>query len=187
MAAPEIGSTDCFSGGRTARGGITVAPLPWLLILIAYTLLGLLFTSQVWNLTFAWYQSLRTVPGELREAGRIFQLHGLLRLTTIELPFAAIALIWNSMMSWAGGWFFLMAAEIFTVGQRDFRLPGLGAYLSEAASMGNLRAIGYGVATLILVIVALDQFLWRSLLASIGSKSSSSTVPSRSVRGFTTR
>ena len=125
----------------------------------------LIFTSQVWNLTFAWYQSLRTVPGELREAGRIFQLHGLLRLTTIELPFAAIALIWNSMMSWAGGWFFLMAAEIFTVGQRDFRLPGLGAYLSEAASMGNLRAIGYGVATLILVIVALDQFLWRPLLA----------------------
>ena len=74
-------------------------------------------------MTFAWYQSLRTVPRELREAGQIFQLRGLLRLTTIELPFAAIALIWNSMMSWAGGWFFLMAAEIFTVGQRDFRLP----------------------------------------------------------------
>lgn len=125
----------------------------------------LIFTSQVWNLTFAWYQALRTVPRELREAGRIFQLRGLLRLTTIELPFAAIGLIWNSMMSWAGGWFFLMAAEIFTVGQRDFRLPGLGAYLSEAASAGNLRAIGYGVATLILVIVMLDQFVWRPLLA----------------------
>ena len=125
----------------------------------------LIFTSQVWNLTFAWYQSLRTVPSELREAGRIFQLRGLLRMTTIELPFAAIALIWNSMMSWAGGWFFLMAAEIFTVGQRDFRLPGLGAYLSEAASTGNLRAIAYGVASLILVIVALDQLLWRPLLA----------------------
>src|SRR5579872_711186 len=125
----------------------------------------LIFTSQVWNLTFAWYQSLRTVPRELREAGEIFQLHGLLRLTTIELPFAAIALIWNSMMSWAGGWFFLMAAEIFTVGQRDFRLPGLGAYLSEAASTGNVRAIGYGVASLILLIVALDQMVWRPLLA----------------------
>jgi NitT/TauT family transport system permease protein len=125
----------------------------------------LIFTSQVWNLTFAWYQSLRTVPRELREAGRIFQLRGLLRLTTIELPFAAIALIWNSMMSWAGGWFFLMAAEIFTVGQRDFRLPGLGAYLSEAASTGNLRAIGYGVASLVLVIVGLDQLIWRPLLA----------------------
>ena len=125
----------------------------------------LIFTSQVWNLTFAWYQSLRTVPHELREAGRIFQLRGALRLTTIELPFAAIALIWNSMMSWAGGWFFLMAAEIFTVGQRDFRLPGLGAYLSEAAAAGDARAIAFGVTTLIVVIVALDQLAWRPLLA----------------------
>ncbi len=125
----------------------------------------LIFTSQVWNLTFAWYQALRTVPRELREAGQIFQLHGLLRATTIELPFAAIGLIWNSMMSWAGGWFFLMAAEIFTVGDRDFRLPGLGAYLSEAARAGDVSAIVYGVATLVLVIVALDQLLWRPLLA----------------------
>jgi NitT/TauT family transport system permease protein len=125
----------------------------------------LIFTSQVWNMTFAWYQSLRTVPHELREAGRIFQLRGLLRVTTIELPFAAIGLIWNSMMSWAGGWFFLMAAEIFTVGARDFRLPGLGAYLSEAARVGNGRAIAYGVSTLIVLIVALDQFVWRPLLA----------------------
>ena len=125
----------------------------------------LIFTSQVWNLTFAWYQSLRTVPRDLREAGRVFQLRGLLRLTTIELPFAAIGLIWNSMMSWAGGWFFLMAAEIFTVGQRDFRLPGLGAYLSQAAAAGDGRAVGYGVTMLILVIVVLDQLVWRPLLA----------------------
>jgi NitT/TauT family transport system permease protein len=125
----------------------------------------LIFTSQVWNLTFAWYQSLRTVPSELREAGRVFQLRGLLQLTTIELPFAAIGLIWNSMMSWAGGWFFLMAAEIFTVGSRDFRLPGLGAYLSEAARVGDGRAIANGIITLVLVIVALDQLLWRPLLA----------------------
>jgi NitT/TauT family transport system permease protein len=125
----------------------------------------LIFTSQVWNLTFAWYQSLRTVPRELREAGRIFHVRGVLRLTTIELPFAAISLIWNSMMSWAGGWFFLMAAEIFTVGARDFRLPGLGAYLSEAARAGNGRAIGSGVTTLVLVVIGLDQLVWRPLLA----------------------
>jgi len=119
----------------------------------------------VWNMTFAWFQSLRTVPRELQEAGRIFQLRGTLRLTTIELPFAAIALIWNSMLSWAGGWFFLMAAEIFTVGQRDFRLPGLGAYLSEAASVGDGRAIGFGITTLVVLIVALDQLVWRPMLA----------------------
>jgi NitT/TauT family transport system permease protein len=85
----------------------------------------LIFTSQVWNLTFAWYQSLTTIPTELREASAIFRFGGWMRFRALELPFAAIALLWNSMMSWAGGWFFLMAAEIFTVGERDFRLPGL--------------------------------------------------------------
>ena len=125
----------------------------------------LIFTSQVWNLTFAWYQALTTIPKELREASAIFRFGGWLRFKTLELPFAANSLIWNSVMSWAGGWFFLMAAEIFSVGQRDFRLPGLGAYLQEAANQQNLAAIAWGVATLVLVIVLLDQLVWRPLLA----------------------
>ncbi len=125
----------------------------------------LIFTSQVWNLTFAWYQSLTTIPKELREASRIFRLNGWLQFRTLELPFAAISLVWNSMMSWAGGWFFLMAAEIFTVGQRDFRLPGLGAYLHEAAAQSNFTAIAWGIGALVLVIVLLDQLVWRPLLA----------------------
>ncbi|MCX7706642.1 MAG: ABC transporter permease subunit [Anaerolineae bacterium] len=125
----------------------------------------LIFTSQAWNMTFGWYQSLTTIPNELREASSIFRFNRWLRLKTLELPFGAVSLIWNSMMSWAGGWFFLMAAEIFQVGERDFRLRGLGAYLSEAANQGNLQAIFMGIATLVLVIVALDQFLWRPLIA----------------------
>jgi NitT/TauT family transport system permease protein len=76
-----------------------------------------------------------------------------------------LSLIWNSMMSWAGGWFFLMAAEIFTLGQRDFRLPGLGSYLQEAANHGDMKAILWGLATIILVIVAIDQLVWRPILA----------------------
>ena len=125
----------------------------------------LIFTSQVWNLTFAWYQSLSTIPKDLKEASSIFHIRGWLRLKTLDLPFAAVSLIWNSMMSWAGGWFFLMAAEIFTVGNKDFRLPGLGAYLQEAANKGDLQAVFWGVLMLIFVIVALDQFVWRPLLA----------------------
>jgi len=124
----------------------------------------LIFTSQVWNMTFSWFQSLTTVPGELQEASAIFRFNGWFRLRFLELPFAAIGLLWNSMMSWAGGWFFLMAAEIFTVGDRDFRLPGLGTYLQTAANEGDLRAILQGVAALVAVIVALDQLLWRPLL-----------------------
>ncbi len=125
----------------------------------------LIFTSQAWNLAFAWYQSLTTVPKELDEARAVFRLSPWLRLRALLLPFGGINLIWNSMMSWAGGWFFLMAAEMFTVGTRDFRLPGLGAYLHEAAERGDIAAIGWGIGTLGAVIVLLDQLLWRPLLA----------------------
>ncbi len=125
----------------------------------------LIFTSQAWNMTFAWYQSLTTIPEELREVGKTFRFNTWMRFKVLELPFGMISLIWNSMMSLAGGWFFLMAAEIFTVGNRDFRLPGLGSYLQEAANRGNIHAILLGVAVLVLVIVLLDQFIWRPLLA----------------------
>lgn len=125
----------------------------------------LIFTSQVWNMTFGWYQSLTTLPKELREASAIFRLNTWLRFKQLELPFGMISLIWNSMMSWAGGWFFLMAAEIFTVGKRDFRLPGLGAYLHEAANQSDFRAIALGLFTLIMTILTFDQLIWRPLLA----------------------
>jgi NitT/TauT family transport system permease protein len=125
----------------------------------------LIFTSQAWNMTYALYQALTTIPKELREASAIFRLNPWLRFKFLELPFAAISLIWNSMMSWAGGWFFLMAAEIFTVGQREFHLPGLGAYLQMAALQGNFRALFWGLGTLLLVILLMDQLVWRPLLA----------------------
>ena len=125
----------------------------------------LIFTSQAWNMTFSFYQSMSTIPMELREAAAIFRFDPWIRFKTLELPFAAIGLLWNSMMSWSGGWFFLMAAEIFNVGARDFRLPGLGSYLHTAANAGNLPAVLWGVGALVLVIVLLDQFVWRPLLA----------------------
>jgi len=125
----------------------------------------LIFTSQVWNMTFSWYQSLRTIPEDLQEAAAAFGLSRWQRFKTLELPFAAIPLVWNSVMSWAGGWFFLMAAEAFTVGKRDFRLPGLGSYLRKAAEDSNSHAMLVGVVALVALIVLLDQLLWRPLLA----------------------
>ncbi len=125
----------------------------------------LIFTSQAWNLTFAWYQSLTTIPEELREASSIFRLGTWQQFKNLEMPFALISLIWNSMMSWAGGWFFLMAAESFTVGQKDFRLLGLGSYLHEASQQGNLQAVVWGLVALVIVIVLLDQLMWRPLIA----------------------
>jgi NitT/TauT family transport system permease protein len=125
----------------------------------------LIFTSQVWNLTFAWYQALKTIPTELCEVSTAFGFTRWMRFRVLELPFAALSLIWNSMMSWAGGWFFLMAAETFTVGERDFRLPGLGAYIQEAVAQADHHALAWGIGALIAVIVLFDQLLWRPLLA----------------------
>lgn len=124
----------------------------------------LIFTSQAWNLTFSFYQALRTEPDELREATSVFRLGAWLRLRTLEVPFATGGLVWNSMMSWAGGWFFLMAAETFRVGNRDFRLPGLGSYLQAAADQGNVPQILLGLGSLVALIVALDQLIWRPML-----------------------
>ncbi len=124
----------------------------------------LIFTSQAWNMTYSFYQSISTIPTELREASAIFRLNPWLRFKTVELPFSALGLIWNSMMSWAGGWFFLMASEMFSIGSRDFRLPGIGAYLQTAAGVGDIRAVTAGVITLVLTITLLDQLLWRPIL-----------------------
>jgi NitT/TauT family transport system permease protein len=125
----------------------------------------LIFTSQAWNMTFSFYQSITTIPTEMREAAAVFRFDPWLRFKAVELPFAAIGLLWNSMMSWSGGWFFLMAAEIFHVGTRDFRLPGLGSYLQTAANQGDSHAVVLGVITLVFVIVLLDQLVWRPLIA----------------------
>ncbi len=125
----------------------------------------LIFTGQVWNMAFSFYASLKSIPKEMREAAKIYGFSWWQRFIEMELPFAAIGLVWNSMMSVAGGWFFLMACEMFVLGSRDFRLPGLGSYLQTAASAGDTRSILWGVATMIAVIVLLDQFVWRPVIA----------------------
>jgi len=125
----------------------------------------LIFTGQVWNMAFSFYASLKSIPKEMREAAKVYQFSWWQRFIEMELPFAAIGLVWNSMMSVAGGWFFLMACEMFVLGSRDFRLPGLGSYLQTAASAGDTRSILWGVGTMIAVIVLLDQFIWRPVIA----------------------
>src|SRR5579863_5475169 len=125
----------------------------------------LIFTGQVWNMAFSFYASLKSIPNEMREAAQIYRFSWWQRFTEVDLPYSAIGLVWNSMMSVAGGWFFLMVCEMFTLATRDFRLPGLGSYLQTAASAGDTKSILLGVATMIAVIVLLDQFLWRPVIA----------------------
>jgi len=124
----------------------------------------LIFTGQVWNIAFSFYSSLKTIPRELNEAAIIYRFSRWQRFAELDLPFSTIGLVWNSMMSVAGGWFFLMACEMFVLGNRDFRLPGLGSFLQTAAGHGDTRAILWGVTAMIAVIVFLDQLVWRPII-----------------------
>ncbi|MFN4195253.1 MAG: ABC transporter permease [Thermosynechococcus sp.] len=125
----------------------------------------LIFTGMAWNMTFSFYQSLISVPRELREVAKIYRLGWWQQVWTLDLPAGAIGLIWNSVMSVAGGWFFLMAIESFTIGEKTFTLPGLGSYLAEAANQQDYAALVWGLAVLIGVIIVIDILVWRPLIA----------------------
>ena len=124
-----------------------------------------IFTSQAWNMTFSFYQSLRTVPRDLDEVSRGFHLTSWQRFWKLEVPFSMPGLIWNMMMSMSGGWFFVVASEAITVGNQTITLPGIGAYLAQAISDKNLGAVGWVIVAMSVVILAYDQFLFRPLVA----------------------
>ncbi|BEO28250.1 MAG: ABC transporter permease subunit [Serratia marcescens] len=124
-----------------------------------------IFTSQAWNMTFSFYQSLRTVPRDLEEVARGFHLSPWQRFWKLDAPFAMPGLIWNMMMSMSGGWFFIVASEAITVGNNTFTLPGIGAYLAQAILSKDLQAIGWVLITMTVVILAYDQLLFRPLVA----------------------
>ena len=125
----------------------------------------LIFTSQAWNMTFSFYHSAKTLPLDLREASVVYHLSPWRRFARLEVPFAMIGLVYNSMMSFAGGWFFLMAAEQLVLGRNSYQLPGLGSYLQVAANNGDTRALFLGLGTLIVLIILLDALFWRPLVA----------------------
>jgi NitT/TauT family transport system permease protein len=125
----------------------------------------LIFTGQVWNMAFSFYSSLKSIPRELSEASTIYRFGKWQRFFQLELPYGTIGLIWNSIVSVAGGWFFLMACEMFVLGKRDFRLPGLGSYLQTAAGNGDTYAMLWGLVAMIGVILLIDQLIWRPAIA----------------------
>lgn len=124
-----------------------------------------IFTSQAWNMTFSMYQSIRGVPKDLEEASLSFHLSGWQRFWRLDVPFAMPGLIWNTMMSMSGGWFFVVASEAITVGNTTVTLPGIGSYVALGIERQNLPAIGYAILTMLLVIIAYDQLLFRPVVA----------------------
>ncbi|TWA96223.1 ABC transporter permease [Bradyrhizobium stylosanthis] len=124
-----------------------------------------IFTSQAWNMTFSMYQSMRNVPKDLEEATQSFHLSGWQRFWRLDVPFAMPGLIWNAMMSMSGGWFFVVASEAITVGSTTVTLPGIGSYVALAIQQQDLAAIFYAMLTMLLVIIAYDQLLFRPIVA----------------------
>lgn len=125
----------------------------------------LIFTGQVWNMAFSYYNSINTIPKELTEVTKVFRHKRFTKFLRLDMPFSAIGLIWNSMMSVAGGWFFLMACEMFLLKDRDFRLPGLGSYIQTAANQGDMVHVFYGICTMVFLIVLIDVIIWRPLVS----------------------
>ena len=126
----------------------------------------LIFTSQAWNMAFSFYHSLRSIPDEMVEAARNFQLSPWLRFWRLEVPFGMPPLIWNMMMSMSGGWFFVVASEAISVGNTTVTLPGVGSFIAVAIEQKNLRAIGWAIGAMFVVILIFDQLLFRPLIAS---------------------
>ena len=124
-----------------------------------------IFTSQAWNMTFAVYHSLTTVPRDLDEAASVYRLSRWQRLRRLELPAATVGLVWNGMMSMGGGWFFLVASERISVNNQSYTLPGIGSFVGVAIDEQNLGAIGLAIAAMIAVVVAVDRLFWRPLVA----------------------
>jgi NitT/TauT family transport system permease protein len=142
-----------------------VALVPGRQLGIEMSVILLIFTGQVWNLAFSFYSSLKTIPREMMEASRVYRFSPWQRFWQLEMPYAAIGLVWNSIVSVAGGWFALMLCEMFTMGDRNFQLPGLGSYMQSAADSGDTSALLSGIAVVILIVVATDQLVWRPLIA----------------------
>jgi NitT/TauT family transport system permease protein len=142
-----------------------IALFPGRLLGVECAAIFAIFTSQAWNMTFSLYQSLRTVPGELIEAARMYHLSTWQRFWRLEVPHGIPALVWNMMMSVSGGWFFVVASEAITVSGQTIMLPGVGSYIATAIQQRDLGAIGYAVLVMLVVIILYDQLLFRPLLA----------------------
>ena len=124
-----------------------------------------IFTSQVWNMTFGFYQSLKMLPDDLKEAAAVLQLSSWQRFWKVEVPFSMSGLLWNMMISMSASWFFVVLSEAISVSHQNIRLPGIGSYIAMAIQMHDLTAVGYAILTMAIVIILYDQILFRPLIA----------------------
>lgn len=142
------------------------------------------FVAQVWNMVLSFYQSLKTIPADYKEAAAMFHLSAWQKFWRIEVPFAMPGLLWNAMLSMSGSWIFLIASEAFTVNNQNISLPGVGSYLGLAITQANLAAVGYAILTMLVVIFLYDQLLFRPLLKWAEKFKAEYTAQEKSLRSW---
>jgi NitT/TauT family transport system permease protein len=142
-----------------------IALFPGSLLGLEFASIFAIFTAQAWNMTFSFFQSLRSIPKELDEAAALYGLSAWERFTKIEIPSGMVGLVWNGMMSFGGSWFFLAASEAISVGNQNYTLPGVGSYVAAAVLAKDIPALIYASITIAIVIVIVDQLFWRPVVA----------------------
>jgi NitT/TauT family transport system permease protein len=142
-----------------------IAMFPGSLLGLEMASLFAIFTGQVWNMTFSFYHSLITLPQELDEAATVFQFSKWRRFISVEVPVSMLGLVWNGMMSFGGGWFFVAVTEAITVNNKSYTLPGLGSYVAKAVEQKDLKSLAFAILTMIILIVLIDQLFWRPVVA----------------------
>lgn len=142
-----------------------IALFPGSLLGLEFASIFAIFTSQAWNMTFGFYHCLITLPRELDELSRSFGFTRWMRFWKVELPSGAIGLVWNGMMSFGGGWFFLVASEAISVSNHRYALPGVGSYAGTAIADGDLGKVGWAVLTMAVMVVGVNFVFWRPLTA----------------------
>ena len=152
-------------------GFLSVTLTMWL-TLFPHTMLGVecasvfaIFTSQAWNMTFAFYQSLISQPKELDEVARLLRLTRWQRFWKLDVPSGMIPLVWNGMMSFGGGWFFLVASEVISVNNHTYALPGIGSYVAAASQQQQLGRLLLAIGVMVAMVIGVNVLFWRPLTA----------------------
>lgn len=136
----------------------------------------MIFTGQAWNMTFSFYSSVKAVPEDLKDVSSLMGLSWFQRFKRIELPYSAIGLAWNSLVSMAGGWFFLAICESFVLGDQPFQLLGIGSYVAVASQQGDPKAMFYGIIAMCIMIVFVDFLIWRPIMVWVRKFQTEQTV-----------
>jgi NitT/TauT family transport system permease protein len=121
----------------------------------------LITTSLVWNMIFGVYSSIKSLDPSIDHLVAVYKLPLIHRFLYIYIPASKSSIAANSIISWAGGWFFLTSAEVISMGRVEYRLKGLGSFIIKAFEEGSTMAYTTGLLALFMVILVSYLIIWN--------------------------